>query len=136
MPRYVQLKNQAGKYELWEVERLPPGPRVHIIGDLRPDQIYRSPIDGTVISSKRDLRYHKDKHDVILHGDYGPDNGREYFESKQKALERKRAGDDPEQKKEIIEDLLISYEKVQSGYKPQPVERVKELPDATFSTEN
>lgn len=129
MPRYVQVKNQAGMYELWEIEKQPPRPRVHIIGDIK--ESYRSPIDGAVIGSRRDLRYHKDKHDVILHADYGENNGEAYLARKQEILEQKRLGNDPEQRKDIKKDLLASYEKVQGGYKPQPVEQVKEINDAT-----
>jgi len=129
MPRYVQVKNQAGMYELWEVERQPPRARVHIIGDLK--EAYRSPIDGSVISSRQDLRYHKDKHDVILHADYGENNGEAYLARKQHDLEQRRLGNDPEIKKDIKKDLLASYERVQAGYKPPPAERVKEIDDAT-----
>lgn len=47
-----------------------------VIPDIEP---FISPIDGTLITSRRDLRVHQEQHDVRSHGEYGDNHGEDYF---------------------------------------------------------
>lgn len=80
MPRYRQVMNQAGKYELIEVGEPEKGrPRMQIIG-AKARENYQSPLDGSIITSQRQERDHMREHDVVRPGDFGNNEGAEYFQ--------------------------------------------------------
>lgn len=57
------------------------------------------------------------RHDVVLQGDFGPNNGAEYFARKQKEREDYFTGG-PKLQQEVRQDILAAVEKVSQGYKP------------------
>jgi len=121
---YRLMQNQAGEWDLIEMGEPERGvPRLQIMGAKVQDN-YRSPIDGSVIRNKRDERYHMEKHNVVRPGDFGPDNGRDYY---QRSAERRAAyqnGTSQELKKEIRKDIIETFQRLDQGQapaKPQPV---------------
>jgi len=91
-----------------------PQPRVHIIG---PQKSFRSPITGEEIHSRVQLRQHMAEHNVVHQGDYGPNNGAEYFARKAEEREDFYTGG-PRLQADIKKDLVVASEKVAQGYKP------------------
>lgn len=63
------------------------------------------------------MREHMREHGVVLQADYGPNNGAEYFERKQKDREDYFTGG-PKLQEEVRQDVLAAVEKVSQGYKP------------------
>jgi hypothetical protein len=78
----------------------PAGPAVR--GDI---EAFKSPIDGSEITGRRALREHQERHDVRLHGEYGENNGQEYFARRAREREAERTGSTPTQRRERIEAL-------------------------------
>lgn len=95
--------------------RSQPQPRVHIIG---PQKSFRSPITGEDIHSRVQLREHLKEHGVVHQGEYGPNNGADYFA--RKAAERADYYTGGERlQKDIAGDLKAAVEMVSQGYKPK-----------------
>ena len=93
MPRFIQ-DHETGK--LIEVTTRQsrarsgqPAGAPAIIPDIEP---FKSPIDGTMITSRRDLRVHQEQHDVRLHSEYGDNNGKDYFAKADAARTTRGAG--------------------------------------------
>lgn len=72
---------------------------------------FRSPINGEVITSERQMKNHMAEHNVVHQGEYGDNNGKSYFDRKQK--ERKEAPFSKEARKDRLNDLIKSV----YGYK-------------------
>jgi hypothetical protein len=71
---------------------------------------FRSPVDGSIISTERDLRNHNARNNVVnIHDGYDEATVMrgEYV--------KPTAGPD---KKDIAKDIYESYQRVDSGYKP------------------
>jgi hypothetical protein len=76
---------------------------------VKKDVRIKSPIDGSVITTRHQLSEHNKKHNVVQTGEFGSNNGEKFFERKQKERDSYYAS--PEAKKERIKDLLKSYDK-------------------------
>jgi hypothetical protein len=69
---------------------------------------FKSPIDGSIISCRSQLRDHNKKHGVTDIRDYG----HQHFETRGKEMYREKTGDNPQAKKErqqLIEHNLYKY---------------------------
>jgi Fic family protein len=77
--------------------------RHEIQQDITP---FVSPIDGTVISSRSNLREHMKRHDVVLADDY-----KEHREAKAKERQSRIAGTHPEVRAERIRNISESFER-------------------------
>ena len=118
MPLFRQVQNQAGEWELIEIEDRPRGlPRLTIMGAKARDS-YRSPIDGAIITSQRAEREHMRVHGVVRPGDFGANEGREYYARKAEERAQVKAGTHPSVVKERKQDILQAIQKVEQGYKP------------------
>jgi hypothetical protein len=118
MARYVQVKNQAGEWELIEVgDRQLPGPRVHIVG-AKERQAYRSPLDGSVITSERQERYHMESNNVVRPGDFGSNEGKDYFQKQRQHRQDFLDGKSPEHHKEVKQAIIETVQKLEQGQKP------------------
>lgn len=116
--RYVQVQNQAGKWELIEVGEPERGvARLQIMG-AAPHENYRSPIDGSVISSRRSERYHMDRHQVVRPGDFGNNEGREYFDRVRRERQDFYDGKSSSHRKEIRNDVVETVQRLSQGQKP------------------
>lgn len=73
---------------------------------------YRSPVDGTVIASQRDLEAHNKRNNVALLNDG-------YSEETIRSGAIQRKADSKLDKKELAHDLAQAKAMVESGYKPQ-----------------
>ena len=115
---YRQIKNQAGEWELIEVGEPERGvPRLQLMGTKVRDN-YRSPIDGTIIRSEREARYHMEKHGVVRTGDFGPNDGRDYFRRQQESRAAVFNGTSQELRKEIRQDVIETIAKLEQGQAP------------------
>ena len=105
--RYVQDRETGKLVESGSViPREPTGPA--IVPDIEP---FESPIDGRPIKSRRDLRVHQEEHDVRLHGEYGENNGKAYFERKQRERIRAGEGNTQQDRQERLRLLIESTNK-------------------------
>lgn len=110
--RFVQIKNQAGEYELWEYEKSAPKERIWIHGC---DPTYQSPIDGREIIGKRSLREHNKEHNVVHAAEFGSDVVG--------AASRIKARDQAEYDREFKKDFREAADIVYGGYEPH-VEKI------------
>jgi len=93
------------------VERL-PRPRTApaataVVGDIEP---FVSPVDGSVIQTRRGLRDHNRAHGVALHGDYGENNGAEYFARRARELSERRRSSTRRDREHRIESIKRALE--------------------------
>ena len=108
--RYVQRYNEeTGKNELIEIDtssRVPSdGHFVH--GDIEP---FRSPLDGSVVSDRGQLRRHMAKHGVVPAADYST----EYYQKKEsdRKLAMQGGGErESRDRKQKLYDNLIAAER-------------------------
>lgn len=77
--------------------------------DTAPWASYKSPIDGSVITSRREQNEHMARHGVVLLDDIKPD-----IERNRKHLEKTRAA-------QLKNDVIEAVKKVEAGYKPPPL---------------
>ncbi|MCA1788683.1 MAG: hypothetical protein LC667_02180 [Thioalkalivibrio sp.] len=84
----------------------------------RPHESYVSPIDGTVITSRRDEQRHKAEHGVIQHRDLGPDNGRAHLERMKDNRKKFLSGESPQHRKELRKEMDVVIEKLKQGVPP------------------
>lgn len=75
-------------------------------------EAFKSTVDGSIISTERDLRNHNKRNNVVQIGEG-------YDESKVIAGDFGRKEAKPD-KKDIAEDIRKSVQKLQDGYKPAP----------------
>tara|TARA_R110002020_G_scaffold58106_5_gene159529 strand:+ start:4863 stop:5120 length:258 start_codon:yes stop_codon:yes gene_type:complete len=76
---------------------------------IKKDVRIKSPIDGSIITTRRQLSEHNKKHNVVQTGEFGSNNGEKFFDRKKKERDSYYAS--PEAKKERVKDLLKSYDK-------------------------
>lgn len=92
MPHYVQDRETGKLIEV--VKRRPRKPAAPtVMSDI---EAFVSPIDKKVVSGRAALRDHQRQHDVALHGEFGENEGREFFERKQKERFERYEGRTPE----------------------------------------
>lgn len=116
--RYRQVQNQAGEWELWEVEEAPRGqPRLQIMG-AKPHENYVSPIDGSVITSQRAERRHKEEHGVIHQSELGNNFGQEYYARQKKERDQFLSGESQKHKREVRKEMDVVIEKLKQGVPP------------------
>ncbi len=87
MSRFVQIKNEDGTYSYVErrPERHSTGLDIHVQGDIDP---FRSPVDGSVITSRRDLAAHNERNGVVNQFEFGTEKEQKsFFERKAKERE-------------------------------------------------
>lgn len=70
-------------------------------GIMKPLEPFVSPVDGTTITDRAQLRAHNKRHNVTDSRDYGPN----WFDRKRDELEQKRQNLDPASKMDRIEAL-------------------------------
>jgi hypothetical protein len=87
-----------------EMERRLTAPMVTF--DTAPWASYVSPIDGSVITSRRERNEHMAKHGVVMYDEIKPDIERNAQLRRQAAFA------------DIKEDLIAATNRVESGYKP------------------
>ena len=127
MPRFVQMQNQAGEWELIEVEDRPKGlPRMQIMGAAVHEN-YKSPVDGSIITSGRKEKEHMRKHDVVRPGDFGANEGKEHFARARKERDEFYSGTSQKHKHEIRKDIRETVEKLNQGLKPANPRKPGEL---------
>jgi hypothetical protein len=87
MPRYRQVINEDGSSTFVEIgARRSSDSGVSIQGDIDP---FVSPIDGTVISDRKQYREHCKQHNVVPAAEFSP----EFYERKRKERERMYTGE-------------------------------------------
>jgi hypothetical protein len=64
-----------------------------------------SPVDGSTISDRGQLRRHNEKHGVANPGEYGANDGAKYFERKAGERQIALAGDSPKAKRERVDTI-------------------------------
>lgn len=85
------------------------------LNNTREFQAFRSPVDGTIISSSSGLRNHNARNNVV--------NIHEGYDEKSIAGVTKKDFQKPlddERRKDLSKDLSLSINKLQNGYTPQP----------------
>jgi len=123
VPRFVQVQNQAGEWELMEVEDRPRGvARLQLMTKGHRPSAYRSPIDGSIISSERSERYHKEKHGVIHMHELGGNEGRDYMQGLEEGRQRRLRGEDPKINRKRKEDIVQT---VQALYEGAPAAKLR-----------
>lgn len=93
MPRWVQKINEDGTSRFVPVDeaaRRADGVAIH--GDI---QAFVSPVDGSVISDRKQLREHNERHGVVNAAEFSP----EFVAQKQKERERLFKGEHTPQEK-------------------------------------
>ena len=99
--RYVWDKEQEKLVRAEEYT--PPEGKLHVQEDIKP---FKSPIDGTIINSRSDLRRHNKQHGVTDSRDYS----KEHYEKKAKEIVQRRECSHPDDKKSRIESLIQATE--------------------------
>lgn len=106
MPRYRQVLNEeSGKYELIELGRFSPETSSGMIINREIDT-FVSPIDGEVISSRRQYDDHCRKHNVVPTAEFS----KEFFD--RKARERAKLFTGERSKKETLARKREIYETI------------------------
>jgi putative FmdB family regulatory protein len=86
--------------------------------DIAPWAAYRSPIDGTVITSRAERNEHMARHGVVLYDDIAPD-----IERNRKDIAKKAVAD-------IKQDVIEATHKVlDHGYKPNVIPESELIPN-------
>lgn len=102
--------------EMVEVEnRYTPVARCELQMDISP---FKSPIDGSVIGSRKDLREHMKRHDVVLADDFT-----EHRKKKQAERDARTNGTHPEVRRERIQQACDAYERVRNEHKARGIWR-------------
>ena len=84
-------------------EYRPPAPKAHaVLPDIEP---FVSPVDGKPVTSRSKLREHQRQYDVRQHGEYGENNGAEFFARKTAERYQRMHGNTKEQRLERINDV-------------------------------
>ncbi len=103
MARYRQVINEDGSSTFVPLDeaaiRRDAGHSIH--GDIEP---FRSPVDGSVISDRKQLREHNKKHGVVNAEEFSP----EFYE--RKAKERARLYTGERTKEEVLKNRREIYE--------------------------
>ena len=87
MPRYRQVINEDGSSTFVEIGASRPAHNTAAIqGDIEP---FVSPVDGTVISDRKQLREHNKRNNVVNTAEFSP----EFLERKREERERLYTGD-------------------------------------------
>jgi hypothetical protein len=87
----------------------PPAPAVH--EDIQP---FVSPVNGAVVGSRRTLREHNRRHDVVQLREYGPDDGKAHFERIRRERDDRLTGQTRRDRQERIEALKHAFDKHRS----------------------
>lgn len=78
--RYIQIKKPDGSYELVEAHRVQQARErtldVFVQADLEP---FRSVVDNSIISSRRDLNEHNRRNNVVSQAEFGTEKERASF---------------------------------------------------------
>lgn len=89
--RYRQVKQDDGTFKMVEIGGVDSPPVSHgpsiTVGDFNP---YRSPIDGSVVTSERQHRDHKERHGVVEHREFGTEHWKPKPAAKPDKMARKR----------------------------------------------
>lgn len=72
---------------------------------MKPLDEFVSPVDGSVISDRAQLRRHNKQHGVTNLADFGENDGKSFFERKQAERERILRGDTAQAKSERVETI-------------------------------
>lgn len=113
MPKWVQNPTTGKLVPAEEVDwdRYSTLPSQHIMDDIEP---FISPVDGTVVTSRSRLREHNARNGVVNYHEF--DGEWEKVAAKRQAVAE---GRDPEAKKDRLNDIIRSVEKVEAGHKPE-----------------
>ena len=125
MPRYVQVQNQAGDWELIEIEYRQLGvPRLQIVGaSVR--EAYKSIIDGTVVTGQQSERKHMQKHGVVRQADFGENNGAAYYRREAEKRDAFMRGESVEHRKDVKKSVVETIQRIEQGQTPsKPIKEV------------
>lgn len=86
--------------------------------DTAPWESYRSPIDGTVITSRKERNEHMARHGVVMADEIAPD------------VERNRKRIEAERQASIKSDIVEAVQKVEAGHKPVILNESQLIPEA------
>lgn len=127
MPRYVQIPNQGGGFDLIEVQDRERGlPRMQIMG-ASVHENYKSPVDGSIITSGRQEKQHMREHGVVRPGDFGANEGREHFDRAKQERDAFHSGTSQVHQKEVRKDIRETVEKLKQGLAPAKPRETGEL---------
>lgn len=103
MPKWIQCPktNKLIPAEEYGVHEQIIGESAYVHEDIKP---FKSPIDGSVIGTRADLRIHNIKHGVTDQRDYGPN----WFERKAKERQADMQGTSKKAKQQRIDDIQRS----------------------------
>ena len=103
MPRYRQVIQEDGSSKFVEIggSTGSRSPAIH-----GPIEAFVSPVDGSVISDRKSLREHNERHRVTNTADFGPDHLRRKADERRIAAER----DKRERGREIYERTTAAFE--------------------------
>lgn len=86
---------------------------------------FRSPVDGSIISTHRELAEHNKRNNVVnLHDGYDEKAVQSF--TKQDLFK----GHEEERKKDLADDMKKAVTKLENGYNPTPAPYTEEFPDA------
>ena len=92
MARYKQVINEDGSSSFVEIQAAKRHSGIAVHGDIEP---FVSPVDGSVISDRKQLREHNLRNNVVNTAEFNP----EFLERKQKERERLHSGEHTPQEK-------------------------------------
>lgn len=125
MPRYVQVQNQAGEWELIEVEERQRGvPRLQIVG-AAVREAYKSIIDGTIVTGQRSEKRHMEKHNVVRQSDFGENNGAAYYRREAEKRDAFARGESQEHRRDVKKSVVETVQRLEQGQRPsKPIKEV------------
>ena len=105
--RWVQDHETGKLVEVSTARRRPPPDAPVVIGDLEP---FKSPIDGKLIGSRRELRQHNREHGVTQNQEYGENAGEAYFERKNQERVAEMTGQTKQAREERLRAIIPAVE--------------------------
>lgn len=120
MARYVQIKTEEGYKLVPAGERPPPRPRLYING-AKERESYRSPLDGSIITSERQERAHMEAHGVVRPNDFGDNEGKDYFDRVKAERAAYYDGKSEKHRGELRKTLLETVDRLEQGQKPAQI---------------
>lgn len=85
---------------------------------------FRSPVDGSIISTRADLAEHNKRNNVVnLHDGYDEKAVQSFTQRSYETPEKERL-------KDLNKDMEQAIQKLEDGYTPTPKQYTEEIPDA------
>ena len=107
--RWRQVLNKGtGKYELVPIDAAAQRRDIAIHGDIEP---FVSPIDGSVISDRKQLREHNRKHNVVNANEFSAEFYREQAQKRADYFEGRRSKEESLKTKKMIYEIMTRAER-------------------------